>query len=170
MNSENSRSQIPPLHPDTIAVERHLSEFAEGQSIAISELAMIARAEPGTKFDAHVRSACRRLQNGQQMKFHRRDGTLTRLDPEGIKNFVGDQIRRAGRISRRIIRTASITDVGRLTESSRNDLVVSMLQARGMQRFTDSRSGAKLLTIVANAKEKIIELQDTWKLLTNNKE
>ena len=165
----NAASVIPPLHPDTIAVERYLCDFSPGQEVAMERLAALARVDWNddrrrAAFSNHVSSAIRRLRNGKGMVFSRRDGLVVLLDDDGIKNAVADCIRRAGRVTKKAVSLSEHVNVEALTADARDELFTAVAQAKGAGLFLATKNGKLLLGLV-NTTHRIPALEDSWKAL-----
>ena len=167
---------IPPIHPDTIAFERHLRSFAVGQRVSYADLAALVRKDLRTQESAvksHIRSAERRLQNLEGMVFgpfhDEKEGIRgrVRLDDAGIVDLATHRTGQLGRSAKRIVRLAGCANPDVLSDDKKNQQATAMLAARGAQKFSEAKGRAVISRLLTNSKERIADLDTTWRALQN---
>lgn len=170
---------IPPIHPDTIAFEKHLRGFVSGQKLPYDEAARMVNVDLGTpRGDAmkgHLRTAARRLENGEGMVFdpyYDRDADergLVRLDGTRTVDSSDRRTAQLSRAAKRIQRRLACADPTELSPEYRQRQGVLLLSLRGAQRFTETKGQQRLLRLVSsNSTERIPELEMAWKALNGN--
>lgn len=173
---ETTTTRIPPIHPDTIAFEALLGRLEKGQRISYEDLAAAVRRdlkkERGS-IASHIRSAERRLLNGQRMVFaayhdvEKNERGRVRLDDVSIQQHGELRTTRIYKASRQTQRILACADVESMPADRRLRLSTSLIACRGAERFTGTTGREKIARIVANTNgsSQIPILESAWKAL-----